>query len=69
MPWVKETGTRDLIWLKVVSLDRSWLEGLLEDLEKILKCCIIFFINILKSLLVLAKFMPFANVNRIGFVN
>ena len=22
---VKGTGTRDLIWLKVVSLDRSWL--------------------------------------------
>ena len=24
----KGTGTRDLIWLKVVSLDRSWLVGL-----------------------------------------
>ena len=26
------TGTRDLIWLKVVSLDRSWLVGLMDDL-------------------------------------
>ena len=25
------TGTRDLIWLKVVSLDRSWLVGLTDD--------------------------------------
>jgi len=25
---LKGTGTRDLIWLKVVSLDRSWLVGL-----------------------------------------
>ena len=58
---IKGTGTRDLIWLKVVSLDRSWLVGL--------KCCFIFFINILKSLVVLAKFMPIANVNRIGLVN
>jgi len=24
----KGTGTQDLIWLKVVSLDRSWLVGL-----------------------------------------
>ena len=24
---LKGTGTRDLIWLKVVSLDRSWLVG------------------------------------------
>jgi len=66
---IKGTGTRDLIWLKVVSLDRSWLVGLTEDLYKNLKCCFIFFINILKSLVVLAKFMPIANVNRIGFVN
>ena len=29
---VKGTGTRDLIWLKVVSLDRSWLVGLTDDL-------------------------------------
>ena len=29
---LKGTGTRDLIWLKVVSLDRSWLVGLTEDL-------------------------------------
>ena len=28
---VKGTGTRDLIWLKVVSLDRSWLVGLTDD--------------------------------------
>ena len=28
----KGTGTRDLIWLKVVSLDRSWLVGLTDDL-------------------------------------
>ena len=27
----KGTGTRDLIWLKVVSLDRSWLVGLTDD--------------------------------------
>ena len=26
----KGTGTRDLIWLKVVSLDRSWLVGLTD---------------------------------------
>ena len=30
--YVKGTGTRDLIWLKVVSLDRSWLVGLTDDL-------------------------------------
>ena len=29
---LKGTGTRDLIWLKVVSLDRSWLVGLTDDL-------------------------------------
>ena len=29
---LKGTGTRDLIWLKVVSLDRSWLVGLRDDL-------------------------------------
>ena len=29
---VKGTGTRDLIWLIVVSLDRSWLVGLTDDL-------------------------------------
>ena len=45
----KGTGTRDLIWLKVVSLDRSWLAGLTDELKKFLKCCFIFFINILKS--------------------
>ena len=28
----KGTGTRDSIWLKVVSLDRSWLVGLTDDL-------------------------------------
>ena len=29
---LKGTGTRDLIWLKVVSLDRSLLVGLTDDL-------------------------------------
>ena len=29
---LKGTGTRDLIWLKVVSLDRSWLVGLTDDI-------------------------------------
>ena len=29
---LKGTGTRDLIWLKVLSLDRSWLVGLTDDL-------------------------------------
>ena len=29
---IKGTGTRDLIWPKVVSLDRSWLVGLTDDL-------------------------------------
>jgi len=58
-----------LIWLKVVSLDISWLVGLTDDLKKFLKCCFIFFIYILKSLVVLAKFMPIANVHRIGYVN
>ena len=29
---LKGTGTRDLIWLKVVSLDRSWLVGLMDNL-------------------------------------
>ena len=29
---IKETGTQDFIWLKVVSLDRSWLIGLTDDL-------------------------------------
>ena len=29
---IKGTGTRDLIWLKVVSLDRSWLVGLTGDI-------------------------------------
>ena len=63
--YVKGTGTRDLIWLKVVSLERSWWVGLTEDL-----CFFfIFFINILKSLVVLLKSMPIANENRIGFVN
>jgi len=33
--YLKGTGTRDLIWLKVVSLDRSWLVGLTDDLYKI----------------------------------
>ena len=29
---LKGTGTRDLIWLKGVSLERSWWVGLPEDL-------------------------------------
>ena len=29
---LKGTGTRDLIWLKLDSLDRSWLVGLTDDL-------------------------------------
>ena len=45
---LKGTGTRDLIWLKVASLERSWV-GLTEDLYKFLRCCFIFLINILKS--------------------
>ena len=32
LPDIKGTGTRDLIWLKVVSLNRSWLVGLTENL-------------------------------------
>ena len=32
MELLKGTGTRDLIWLKVVSLYRSWLVGLTDDL-------------------------------------
>ena len=66
---IKGTGTQDLIWLKVVSLDRSWLVGLTEDLYKFLKCCFIFLIIFQKRLVVLAKIMPIANVNRIVFVN
>ena len=31
LPLVKWTGTRDLIWLKVISLDRSWLVGLTDE--------------------------------------
>jgi len=46
---LKGTGTRDLIWLKVVSLDRSWLVGLTDDIKKILKCCFIILINFFKS--------------------
>ena len=66
---IKGTETQDLIWLKVVSLDISWLVGLTDDIKKILKCCFIFLIIFLKSLVVLAKIMPIANVNRIVFVN
>ena len=40
--WVKGTGTRDLIWLKVVLLDRSWLAGLTDDLYKILSVALDF---------------------------
>ena len=29
---LKGTGIHDLIWLKVVSLERSWLVGLTDDL-------------------------------------
>ena len=53
----------------MVSLDRSWLVGLTDDIKKILKCSFILLIDILKSLVVLAKLMPIANVNRIVFVN
>ena len=42
--FLKGTGTQDLIWLKVVSLDRSWLVGLTDDIYKFLKCCFIFLI-------------------------
>ena len=31
----KGTGTQYLIWLKVVSLDRSWLVGLTDPFQKI----------------------------------
>jgi len=58
-----------LIWLKVVSLDRSWLVRLTDDLYKFVKCCFIFVIIFQKSLVVLAKVMLIANVNRIVFVN
>ena len=34
MKLFKGTGTRDFIWLKVVSLDRSSLVGLMDDLKK-----------------------------------
>ena len=44
----KGIGTRDLIWLKVVSLDRSWLVGLTDNLKKFLKCCFIFLIIFFK---------------------
>ena len=66
---LKGTGTQDLIWLKVVTLDRSWLVGLTDDLLKFFKCCFMFLIILLKSLVVQAKLMPIANVNRIVFVN
>ena len=51
----KGTGTRDLIWLKVVSLDRSWLVALTDDVKKNFKCCFLFLIIFLKSLVVLEK--------------
>jgi len=66
---IKGTGTQDLIWLKVVSLDRSWLVGLTDDVKHFLKCCFLILIIFYKSLVVLAKIMPIANVNRIVFVN
>ena len=64
----KGTGTRDLTWPKVVSLDRSWLVGLMDNLYNFLKCCFIFLIIFQKSLVVLAKIMPIKNANRIVFV-
>ena len=66
---LKGTGTRDLIWLKVVSLERSWWVGLTEDLKIFFKCFFIFLMTILKSLVVLAEIMPIANVNRIVSAN
>ena len=68
---LKETGTRDLIWIKVGSLDRSWLVGRAYGRPlNIFKVLLYTFNNFfLQSLVVLAKFMPIANVNRIGFVN
>ena len=66
---LKGTGTRDFIWLKAVSLDRSWLVGLMDIHEKNFKCCFIFLIIFFLSLVELAKIMPIANVNRSVFVN
>ena len=43
--------------------------GSQTTLTKILKCCFIFFINILKSFVVVANFMPIANMNKIVFAN
>ena len=40
-----------------------------RPLKIFIKCFFIFLIIILKSLVVLAKIMPIANVNRIVFVN
>ena len=40
-----------------------------HERPNILKCFFYIFNNILKSLVVLAKIMPIANENRIGFVN
>ena len=41
----------------------------MDDILNFLKGCFIFLINILKSLAVLAKIMPIANVKRNVFVN
>jgi len=39
----KGTGTRDLIWLKAATLDRSWWVGFTNDLSKLFsKGCFIF---------------------------
>ena len=62
---LKGTGTQDLILLKVVSLDSSWLVGLTDDLQTFFLIFKFFFL----SFVVLAKIMPIANVNRIFFVN
>ena len=40
----KGTGTQDLIWLKVVSLDRSWLVGLTDDFKNLLSVALYFLV-------------------------
>ena len=47
---LKGTGTRDLILLKVVSLERSWWVGLREELKNFLKWCFIFLIIFFRKL-------------------
>jgi len=67
---LKGTGTQKKFDLaKVVSLDRYWLVGLTDNLYKFLKCCFIFLIIFSKkNLVVLAKIMSIANVNKIVFL-